>query len=135
MSMGHIKHFCVCWNLIQQIHQQRKHWRIQRGAQQACAPLNLDDYVFLNPILYQNAFFLNKVQIAWESIKTTPELPGPFSGPWTPAGSEFGSALVMCVWAHTLLCPPPPPKWKSWIHPWQAQTRSHSLRTVMHIYN
>ena len=70
----------------------------------------------------------NKVQIAWESIKTTPELPGP----WTPDRSEFGSALVMCVRAHTLLRPPPPPKWKSWIHPWQAQTRSHSFRMVMH---
>ena len=34
----------------------------------------------------------NKAQIAWESIKTTPELSGPFSGPWTPAESEFGSA-------------------------------------------
>ena len=58
----------------------------------------------------------HKVQIARESIKTTPELPGPLSGPWTPAECEFGSALVMCVLAHNLLRPPPP-KWKSWIRP------------------
>ena len=50
----------------------------------------------------------NKAQIARESIKTTLELPGPLSGPWTPAESEFGSALVMCVLAHNLLSPPPP---------------------------
>ena len=43
----------------------------------------------------------NKAQIARESIKTTLELPGP----WTPAESEFGSALVMCVLAHNLLRP------------------------------
>ena len=49
----------------------------------------------------------NKAQIARESIKTTLELPGPLSGPWTPAESEFGSALIMCVRAH-LLRPPPP---------------------------
>ena len=51
----------------------------------------------------------NKAQIALESIKTTPELPGPLSGPWTPAESEFGYALVMCMRAHNLLHPPPPP--------------------------
>ena len=51
----------------------------------------------------------NKAQIAQESIKTTLELPGPLSGPWTPAESEFGSALVMCVLAHNLLPPPTPP--------------------------
>ena len=45
----------------------------------------------------------NKAQIARESIKTTLELPGPFSGPWTPAESEFGFALVMCMLAHNLL--------------------------------
>ena len=39
----------------------------------------------------------NKAQIARESIKTTLELPGPLSGPWTHAESEFGSALVMCL--------------------------------------
>ena len=49
----------------------------------------------------------NKAQIARESIKTTPELPGPLSGPWTPAKREFGSALVMIVLAHNLLRPPP----------------------------
>ena len=47
----------------------------------------------------------NKAQIAWESIKTTLELPGP----WPPAESEFGSALVMCVLAHNPPTPPPPP--------------------------
>ena len=53
-------------------------------------------------------FFLeSKTQIARESIKTTLELQGPLSGPWTPAESEFGSALVMCVPAHNLLRPPP----------------------------
>ena len=59
----------------------------------------------------------SKAQIARESIKTTQELPGPLSRPWTPAESEFGSALVICVRAHNLLRPPPPPKWKSWIRP------------------
>ena len=49
----------------------------------------------------------NKAKIARESIKTTLEVPGPLSGPWTPAESEFGSALVMCVLAHNLLRPPP----------------------------
>ena len=34
----------------------------------------------------------NKAQIARQSIKTTLELPGPLSGPWTPAESEFGFA-------------------------------------------
>ena len=57
----------------------------------------------------------NKAQIAREGIKTTLELPGPLSGPLTPAESEFGSVLVMCVLAHNLLRPPP--KWKSWIRP------------------
>ena len=51
----------------------------------------------------------NEAQIARESIKTTLELPGPLSGPWTPDVSEFGFALVMCVRAHNLLRPPPPP--------------------------
>ena len=45
--------------------------------------------------------------MARESTKTTPELPGPLSGPWTPAESESGSALVMCMQAHNLLRPPP----------------------------
>ena len=48
----------------------------------------------------------NKAQIARESIKTTLELPGPLSGSWTPAESEFGFALVMCVRAHNLLRAP-----------------------------
>ena len=50
----------------------------------------------------------NKAQIARESNKTPLELPGPLRGPWTPAESEFGFALVMCVRAHNLLRPPPP---------------------------
>ena len=50
----------------------------------------------------------NKAQIARESIKTTLELPGPLSRPWTSAESEFGSALVMFVRAHHLLHPPTP---------------------------
>ena len=55
----------------------------------------------------------NKAQIARESIITTLELPGPLSGPWTPAESEFGSALVMCVRAHNLLRPPQKKKKKN----------------------
>ena len=47
-------------------------------------------------------------QIARESIKTTLELPGPLSGPWTPAESEFGSALVMCIPARNILRRLPP---------------------------
>ena len=49
----------------------------------------------------------NRAQTARESMKTTLELPGPLSGPWTPAERELGSALVMCVRAHNLLHPPP----------------------------
>ena len=49
----------------------------------------------------------NKAQIARDSIKTTLELTGPLSGHWTPAESEFGSALVMCVRAHNFFfCAP-----------------------------
>ena len=48
----------------------------------------------------------NKAQIARESIKTNLELPGPLSGPWTPAECEFSFALVMCVRAHNMLRPP-----------------------------
>ena len=44
----------------------------------------------------------NKAQIARETIKTTLELPGPLSGPWTPAESEFGYAC----W-HITICAPP----------------------------
>ena len=77
----------------------------------------------------------DKAQIARESIKITRELPGPLSGPWTPAESEFGSALVMCMLAiellvynsmmlaHHFLRPPPPPKWKSWIRPCKSLTK------------
>ena len=43
--------------------------------------------------------------MAQENIETTVELPGPLSWPWTPAKSEFGSALIMCVQTHDLLCP------------------------------
>ena len=60
----------------------------------------------------------NMAQIARETIKTTPELSGPLSGPWTPAKSEFGSALVRCVLAHNLLRPP---KWKFWIRPCRSR--------------
>ena len=76
-------------------------------------PLKLDQLcVFF--IQFCIRMLKNKAQIARESIKTTLELPGPLNGPWTPAESEFGSALVMCVQADNLLRPP---KWKSWIHP------------------
>ena len=74
---------------------------------------------FLSTMFF-NHFFLpeckkkKKTQIARESNKTTLELPGPLSGPWTLAESEFGSALVMCVLAHHLLRPL---KWISWIRP------------------
>ena len=48
----------------------------------------------------------NKAQIARESIKTTLELPGPFSGPWTSAESEFGFCArnVRAI----IFCAPPP---------------------------
>ena len=50
-------------------------------------------------------------RIVRETINTTLKLPGPLSGPWTPAESEFGSALILCMLAHNLLRPPlaPPP--------------------------
>ena len=54
---------------------------------------------------------------AQESIKTTLELPGLLSGPWTAAESEFGSALVMCIGAHNLW-PPPKKKKKKMKIPW-----------------
>ena len=80
-------------------------WRIQGGA--TGAPLKLDQLCFL--IMFLNIRMLkNKAQIARESIKTTRELPGPLSGPWTPAEREFGPELVMFVRAHNLLRPPPP---------------------------
>ena len=88
------------------------------GAQQARTPPKkkkkqqqqknkLDQLCFFLPNIFIRMF---KAQIARESIKTTLELPGPLSGPWTPAKSEFGFALVMCVRAHKLLHPPPPPE-------------------------
>ena len=67
--------------------------------------------MFCSPIFFIR-MLKNNAQIARESIKTTLELPGPLSAPWTPAESEFGSALVMCVREHNLLRPPPPPKTK-----------------------
>ena len=45
--------------------------------------------------------FKNKVQIARETIKITLELPGP----WTPAESEFGFALI-CACGHIIFCTP-----------------------------
>ena len=76
------------------------------GAQQAHPP-KIESAMF---VFFQ--FFIkmlkNKAQIARESIKISLELPGSLSGPWTPAESEFGSALVMCVLAHNLLRPSPP---------------------------
>ena len=45
----------------------------------------------------------NKAEVAREGIKTTLELPGPLSGRWTPAESEFSSSLVMCVLTHNIL--------------------------------
>ena len=98
-------------------------WRIQ-GAQQAHAPLKLDQLCFLVQFFFYIRMLENKAQIARESIKTTLELPGPLSGPWTPAESEFGSALVMCVLAHNLLRPP---KWKSRIRPWTTRLRVRGL--------
>ena len=44
--------------------------------------------------------------------------PPPPGGPWTPAESEFGSALLMCVRARNLLHPPPPNE-----HPGSAPVR------------
>ena len=77
------------------------------GAQQAPPPPKIGSTMFCVFIQLFIRMLKNKAQIAQESIKTTLELPGPLSGPWTPAESEFGSALIMCVWAHNLLCPPP----------------------------
>ena len=74
------------------------------GAQQAPPP-KIGSTMFFK-IKFVIRMLKNKAQIARESIKTTLELPGPLSGPWTPAKSEFGSALVMCERAHNLLRPP-----------------------------
>ena len=51
--------------------------------------------------------FKNKAPIARESIKTTLELPGPLSGPWTPAKRDFDSR-ARNVPALTIFLPPPP---------------------------
>ena len=51
-----------------------------------------------------------KAQIERESIKTILQIPVPLSGPWAPAESEFGFALVMCVRAHNLLRTHAPPE-------------------------
>ena len=80
----------------------------QGGATSVCPPLKWDRLCFLNPIL-KIRMLKNKPQIVRESINTTLELPRPLSRPWTPAESEFGSTLIMCVWAHNLAPPPPPP--------------------------
>ena len=82
-------------------------WRIQRGGGQQVPPppkigSNMCFFFFQLCI----RMLRNKVQIARESITTTLKLPGPLSGPWTPAESEFSSALIMCVRAHNLLRPP-----------------------------
>ena len=89
-------------------------------------PPKIGSTLFFVMIQFLIKMLKNKAQIARESIKRTPELPGPLSGPWTPAKSEFGSALVICVLAHNLLRPPPHPKWKSWIRPCSCPT----LRSV-----
>ena len=68
-------------------------WSKGGGGRNRRAPPKIGS-TFLYPIFIR--MLKNKAQIAWESIKTTLELPGP----WPPAESEFGSALVMCVLAH-----------------------------------
>ena len=62
-------------------------------------------------------FFLQSLsqnaQIARESIKKNRELPGPLSGPWTPAVRDFGlRARDERARAKKLRAsPPPPPPW------------------------
>ena len=56
----------------------------------------------------------NKAQIAQKSFKTTPELPGPLSGPWSPC--RIGVQFRTCACGHIIFCAPPPPM-KSWIRP------------------
>ena len=70
-------------------------------------PPKIESTMFSDSFVFFFIMLKNKVQIARESIKTTLELPGPFSEPWTPAESEFGPAIVMCARAHKLLRPPP----------------------------
>ena len=84
-------------------------WWIQRrgggGEVKQAPPLKLDQLCcFLSKFCIR--MLKNKAQIARKSIKTSLHLPGPA----TPAESEFGFALVMCVQAHNLLRPPPPIK-------------------------
>ena len=69
--------------------------------------------MFFYPFLKSECLKI-RLRLPKRPLKQNLELPGPLSGPWTPAESEFGSALVMCVRAHHFLRPPPP-KWKSWI--------------------
>ena len=84
-------------------------WRIQGGETGVPPPpqkkKKMDQLCVFLPLFFIR-MLKNKAQIARESIKTTLELPGPLSWPWTPAESDFGSALVMCVLAHNLLHPP-----------------------------
>ena len=75
------------------------------GRNRRAAPLKLDQ-LFFSPFYIYIRMLKNKAQIARESIKTALELPGPLGGPWTPAESEFGFALV-CVRAHNHLLRPP----------------------------
>ena len=60
------------------------------GATARHPPLKLDQLCFLINFFLNIRIRKNKAQIARESIKTTLALPGP----WTPAESEFGYALV-----------------------------------------
>ena len=88
-------------------------WRIQGGGGQQAPPPPPPK---IGSTMFLSNFFIrmlkNKAQIARETIKTTLELPGPLSGPWTPAESELGFALVMCMRAHNILHPPPKKKKK-----------------------
>ena len=81
-------------------------WRIQGGGGAQQAPPKIGSTMCFLIKKKKKKKLKNKAQIARESINTTPVLPGPLSGLWTPAESEFGSTLVMCVLAHNLLRPP-----------------------------
>ena len=77
-----------------------------RGAQQA-RPLKLDKLCFFSFHFLKSECLKVRLRMHEEkSIKTTVVLPGPLSGPRTPAESEIVSALVICVLAHNLLRPP-----------------------------
>ena len=55
-----------------------------KGGGATGAPLKFDKlWVCFFPIRLSECL-KNKAQITRESIKITPELPGPLSGPWTP---------------------------------------------------